>query len=645
MITLSDIYVQYGNRILLDRVTLVIGDKDKLGLVGRNGAGKSTLLKIIARYQRADEGNISIPSDRTIGFLHQEMNIPKGKSVMDETLTAFEEVRKIERRLAFINKEMEERTDYESEAYSKILEEFSTLNDRFLFLGGDRMEAQAEMVLKGLGFAQADFTRLTDEFSGGWQMRIELAKMLLAQPDYLLLDEPTNHLDIESIIWLEQFLQTYPGAVVVISHDKEFLDNVTTRTVEVELGKLFDYKAPYSKYVELRAERREKLGAAYANQQKVIAQRERTINRFMAKATKTKLAQSMQKQLDKMDRIEVDEADTKAMVLRFPPAPRSGAIVVEGQKISKSYGQLKVLEKINLKLDRGDRVAFVGQNGQGKTTLAKILINEIPATGGEVKLGHNVSVGYYAQNQSEALQGDLTLLQTLENVSPPEMRPRLRNVLGAFLFSGEDVDKKVSVLSGGERARLAMAALLLRPFNLLVLDEPTNHLDIISKDVLKQALLDYDGTLIVVSHDREFLAGLTDRTIEFRDKKLYNHLGDVNFFLEKRKMDNMREVELSKSNNTGANQGAEDGEEAPKVELSYEERKKLTRSVSNAEKKVDRLESEIAKLEKQMADPDFFQKSDAQKTIDKHRQLQQDLEAAMEEWEEAQSKLDEAGIG
>lgn len=645
MITLSDIYVQYGNRILLDRVTLVIGDKDKVGLVGRNGAGKSTLLKIIARYQRADEGNISIPSDRTIGFLHQEMNIPKGKSVMDETLTAFEEVRKIERRLAFINKEMEERTDYESEAYSKILEEFSTLNDRFLFLGGDRMEAQAEMVLKGLGFAQADFTRLTDEFSGGWQMRIELAKMLLAQPDYLLLDEPTNHLDIESIIWLEQFLQTYPGAVVVISHDKEFLDNVTTRTVEVELGKLFDYKAPYSKYVELRAERREKLGAAYANQQKVIAQRERTINRFMAKATKTKLAQSMQKQLDKMDRIEVDEADTKAMVLRFPPAPRSGAIVVEGQKISKSYGQLKVLEKINLKLDRGDRVAFVGQNGQGKTTLAKILINEIPATGGEVKLGHNVSVGYYAQNQSEALQGDLTLLQTLENVSPPEMRPRLRNVLGAFLFSGEDVDKKVSVLSGGERARLAMAALLLRPFNLLVLDEPTNHLDIISKDVLKQALLDYDGTLIVVSHDREFLAGLTDRTIEFRDKKLYNHLGDVNFFLEKRKMDNMREVELSKSNNIGTNQGTEDGEEAPKVELSYEERKKLTRSVSNAEKKVDRLESEIAKLEKQMADPDFFQKSDAQKTIDKHRQLQQDLEAAMEEWEEAQSKLDEAGIG
>lgn len=641
MITLSDIYVQYGNRILLDHVTVVIGDKDKVGLVGRNGAGKSTLLKIIARYQRPDEGNISIPSDRTIGFLHQEMNIPKGKSVMQETLTAFAEARKIEKRIAELNREMEERTDYESAAYAKIVEDFSTLNDRFLFLGGDRMEAQAEMVLKGLGFAQADFQRLTDEFSGGWQMRIELAKMLLAQPDYLLLDEPTNHLDIESIIWLEQFLQTYPGSVVVISHDKEFLDNVTKRTVEVEQGKLFDYKAPYSQYVELREERREKLGAAYNNQQKVIAQRERTINRFMAKATKTKLAQSMQKQLDKMERIELDEADTKAMVLRFPPAPRSGAIVVEGQQISKAYGQLRVLDQINLKLDRGDRVAFVGQNGQGKTTLAKILINEIPASDGDVKLGHNVSVGYYAQNQSEALQGDLTLLQTLENSSPPEMRTRLRNVLGAFLFSGEDVDKKVSVLSGGERARLALAALLLRPFNLLVLDEPTNHLDIISKDVLKQALLDYDGTLIVVSHDREFLAGLTDRTIEFRDRQLYNHLGDVNFFLEKRKMDNMREVELSKSNNTASAKVA-DGK--PKIELSYEERKKLTRAVSNAEKKIDRIEGEIAKLEGLMSDPEFYQKPDSADTIKKHQELKADLDVAMEDWEAAQEKLDEAGL-
>ena len=642
MITLSDIYVQYGNRILLDRVTLVIGDKDKIGLVGRNGAGKSTLLKIIASYQKADEGTLSIPSDRTIGFLHQEMNIPQGKSVMEETLSAFEEVRKIEIRLAEINKEMTVRTDYESDSYLKMLEDFSTLNDRFLFLGGDRMQAQAEMVLKGLGFAQGDFTRLTDEFSGGWKMRIELAKMLLAQPDYLLLDEPTNHLDIESIIWLEEFLQTYPGAVVVISHDKQFLDNVTLRTVEVELGKLFDYKAHYSKYVELRDERREKLGSAYANQQKVIAQREKTINRFMAKATKTKLAQSMQKQLDKMERVEIDEADTKAMVLRFPPAPRSGTVVVDSHNISKQYGKLKVLDNISLKLDRGDRVAFVGQNGQGKTTLAKILIDEIPATGGEIKLGHNVSVGYYAQNQSEALKGDLTLLETLENSSPPEMRTRLRNVLGAFLFSGEDADKKVSVLSGGERARLALAALLLRPFNLLVLDEPTNHLDIISKDVLKQALMEYDGTLIVVSHDREFLADLTERTIEFRDHHLHNHLGDINFFLEKRQMANMREVELSKSNNTAWEEEAATKNSQSKVELSYEERKKLTRALSNAEKKVERLEEEIEKLETIMSDPNFYTQSDAEKKIALHQQKKEELTVAMEEWEEAQMNMDEA---
>ncbi|WP_020534209.1 ABC-F family ATP-binding cassette domain-containing protein [Lewinella cohaerens] len=641
MITLSDIYVQYGNRILLDRVTLVIGDKDKIGLVGRNGAGKSTLLKIIAGYQRSDEGTLSIPSDRTIGFLHQEMNIPQGKSVMEETLSAFAEVRKIEARLAEINKEMAVRTDYETDSYLKMLEDFSTLNDRFLFLGGDRMQAQAEMVLKGLGFAQGDFIRLTDEFSGGWKMRIELAKMLLAQPDYLLLDEPTNHLDIESIIWLEDFLQTYPGSVVVISHDKQFLDNVTKRTVEVELGKLYDYKAHYSKYIELREERREKLGSAYANQQKVIAQREKTINRFMAKATKTKLAQSMQKQLDKMERVEIDEADTKAMVLRFPPAPRSGTVVVDGKGISKKYGKLKVLDNISLKLDRGDRVAFVGQNGQGKTTLAKILIDEIPATGGDIKLGHNVSIGYYAQNQSEALKGDLTLLETLENSSPPEMRTKLRSVLGAFLFSGEDVDKKVSVLSGGERARLALAALLLRPFNLLVLDEPTNHLDIISKDVLKQALIEYDGTLIVVSHDREFLADLTDRTIEFRDHHLHNHLGDINFFLEKRQMANMREVELSKSNNTGlAEEATASGQ--PKVELSYEERKKLTRALSNAEKKVERLENDIEKLETLMSDPDFYSQSDAQDKIALHQKKKDELTVAMEEWEEAQMNMDEA---
>ncbi|MCB0636732.1 MAG: ABC-F family ATP-binding cassette domain-containing protein [Lewinella sp.] len=636
MITASDIYVQYGERILLDRITLVIGDRDRVGLVGRNGAGKSTLLKIIAGYQRPDEGTISRPGSTTLGFLHQDMVLPQGRTVMDETLTAFADVRQMERRLAELNEEMTERTDYESESYHKLIEDFTHLNDRFHVLGGDRMEAEAERVLKGLGFKSGDFGRLTTEFSGGWQMRIELAKMLLQRPDYLLLDEPTNHLDIESIIWLESFLQDYSGAVIVISHDKTFLDNVTERTIEVELGKAYDYKAPYSKYVELREERREKLQATYENQQKVIAQREKTINRFMAKATKTKMAQSMQKQLDKMERVEIDAQDTAAMNLRFPPAPRSGAIVVEGHRIVKRYDKLLVLDGVDVKIERGQRVAFVGQNGQGKTTLAKILINELNASSGEVTLGHNAQIGYYAQNQSESLQPGLTVLQTLENGCPPELRPRLRGILGAFLFSGEDVDKKVSVLSGGERARLALAALLLRPFNLLVLDEPTNHLDIISKDVLKQALLDYDGALIVVSHDREFLSSLTDRTIEFRDHQLFEYLGDVNFFLEKRQLNDMRAVEMSSKQSTPQVQ-------APIVELSYEERKRLTRAVSNAEKKIERLEADIAKLEAKMTAADFYQSNDAQSIIDRHEACQRELEAAMEEWETAHLQLESAG--
>ncbi len=546
MITVANVFVKYGDRILLDKINLVIQNNDKVGLVGRNGAGKSTILKIIAGEIRPDEGSIARSKDRTLGFLHQEMFLPKGKTVIQEALTAFEEAIAIEKRIEAVNREMSMRTDYQSDAYTRLIEEFTELNDRFSILGGATMRAEAERVLKGLGFRDTDMDRLTDEFSGGWQMRIELAKLLLQKPDYLLLDEPTNHLDIESIIWLEEFLKTYPGAVIVISHDKQFLNAVTRRTIEIELGKIFDYKAAYTKFMQLRKERRELQQAAFNNQQKVIAQKERTITRFMAKASKTKMAQSMQKQLDKMERVEIDSEDTSSINLRFPPAPRSGQIVVEGKNIKKQYGALKVLEGVDLKLDRSDRVAFVGQNGQGKTTLAKILVGVEPSTEGEIKLGHNVSLGYYAQNQSATLQPNLTLLQTMENASPPEMRTRLRKILGAFLFSGEDVDKKVSVLSGGERARLALACMLLKPFNLLVLDEPTNHLDIISKDVLKQSLMEYEGTLIVVSHDRDFLEGLTTRTIEFRDKKLYEHIGDVNAFLEKRKMDNMRQVELQK---------------------------------------------------------------------------------------------------
>ncbi len=638
MITVTDIFVKYGDRVLLDHINLVITERDKVGLVGRNGAGKSTLLKIIAGDVGTDGGHVTRPSESTLGFLHQEMSLPKGKTVKDEALGAFGDVKALEQQIEDLNNEIAERTDYESDSYTKLLEDFSEANDRFLLLGGGSMEAEAEKVLKGLGFKTSDMNRLTDEFSGGWQMRVELAKMLLQKPDYLLLDEPTNHLDIESIIWLEGFLKDYPGAVIIISHDKQFLDNTTRRTVEVELGRIYDYKARYSDYIALRKERRGKMQAAFDNQQKVIAQKERTINRFMAKATKTKMAQSMKKQLDKIERIEIAAEDTEGMSLRFPPAPRSGQIVMEAKALEKSYGQLKVLDKVDLKLDRGDRIAFVGQNGQGKTTLAKIMIRELDRTGGELTPGHNVQIGYYAQNQSDTLKSNLTLLETMEEASPPEMRTSLRNILGAFLFSGEDAEKKVSVLSGGERARLAMACLLLKPFNLLVLDEPTNHLDIISKDILKKALLDYDGTLVVVSHDRDFLGGLTNRTVEFRDKKLFNHIGDVNAFLEKRALDNMREVELS----TKKAARAEEAAASPAIELSYEEKKRLTRAVQNAERKIERLEKDINKIELEMADASFYQSPKAEATMEKYKAKKKDLEHAMVEWEQAQEEFDSA---
>lgn len=643
MITASNIYLQYGGRILFNNINVVIGERDKVGLVGRNGAGKSTFLKIIASDINPDEGNVQRPTNSTLGFLHQEMNLPTGKTVMEETLTAFDELRKLEARIAEMHRELETRTDYESDDYMKFLEDFATANDRFHLLGGGNMEAEAEKVLKGLGFKQSDFNRQTKEFSGGWQMRIELAKMLLQQPDFLLLDEPTNHLDIESIIWLEGFLKDYPGAVVTISHDKQFLDNVTNRTVEIELGKAFDYKASYSKYVELRKERREKLQSSYENQQKMIAQKERTINRFMAKATKTSMAQSMKKQLDKVERIEIDEEDTAGMVLHFLPPPRSGQVVVEGKKVVKSYGNKLVLNDVDIKVDRGDRIAFVGQNGQGKTTLAKMIVNQIPLTDGELTHGHNVSIGYYAQNQADVLDPKMTLLETMEAASPPEMRTKLRNILGAFLFSGEDVDKKVFVLSGGERARLALACMLLRPFNLLVLDEPTNHLDIISKDILKQALQSYEGTMIVVSHDREFLSGLTNRTIEFRDRQLFDHIGDVNAFLEKRAMTDMRQVEMSTKNGKAyANSEPAPAPEPKKPELSFDERKRLQRAISSAERAVEKLETEIADMEAKMANPSFYDQPDASKIMEQHGQKKKALDEAMEAWEEAQMELEEA---
>ncbi|MFM7091201.1 MAG: ABC-F family ATP-binding cassette domain-containing protein [Bacteroidota bacterium] len=635
MINLSNIYVQYGDRILLNKINLVIGEKDKIGLVGRNGAGKSTLLKIIAGELSPHEGNIARPSASTLGYLHQDMEIPLGKSVLEETLTAFEEVRDLEIRLNKINEEMSHRTDYESDAYFKLLEDFSYVNDRFHYLGGDSMQADAERVLKGLGFKPSDMNRLTDEFSGGWKMRVELAKMLLKRPDYLLLDEPTNHLDIESIIWLENFLIGNAGALILISHDREFLNKVTSRTVEVELGTLQDYKASYSDYVLLREDRREKQKSAFENQQRVIADKERTITRFMAKSSKTKMAQSMQKQLNKIERIELDETDVSVMNIRFPPAPRSGQIALDVVGLSKSYGNLNILDNIHFRMDRGERISFVGQNGQGKTTLAKIIVNELTFSSGELVLGHNVKIGYYAQNQAETMTGSKTVLETMEDASPPDMRTKIRAILGAFLFSGSDADKKVSVLSGGERARLALACLLLNPFNLLVLDEPTNHLDMLSKDVLKKALMEYDGTLIVVSHDREFLQGLTSKTLEFRDKKLFEYLGDVNFFLEKRALQNMREVEK-------INVPVSEKVNVPII--SNEEKRRLQKNMQQSERKIQDLEKEISKMENEMAVPGYFERPDLPKLTEKYDSLKKQLENALSLWETTVLEMEEAGV-
>ncbi|MDP4710776.1 MAG: ABC-F family ATP-binding cassette domain-containing protein [Saprospiraceae bacterium] len=633
MLTATDISIKYGERVLLDHLNFVIKDKDRVGLVGRNGAGKSTLLKVIAGNISPDTGKVARPGSSSLAFLHQEIELPKGRTVKEEAMTAFNEVRELEQRLEVLHEAMATRTDYDSDSYIDMLDEFAHLNDRFLLIGGTEIEPATERVLKGLGFKSSDLNRRTEEFSGGWQMRVELAKMLLGQPDYLLLDEPTNHLDIESILWLESFLKDYHGAIITISHDRQFLDTVTNRTLEIELGKMHEYKASYSKYVLLRKERREMLQASFDNQQRVIAQKEKTINRFMAKASKTKMAQSMQKQLNKMERVEMDQEDVAAMNIRFPQAPRSGQVVVEAQEVVKKYGDALILDAIDLKIERGERLAFVGQNGQGKTTLAKILIRELSETSGTIKLGHNVQIGYYAQNQSESLHPHLTLLETMESMSPPEMRTQLRGILGAFMFSGADTDKKVSVLSGGERARLAMACLLLRPFNLLVLDEPTNHLDMLSKDVLKRALQEYDGAMIVVSHDREFLAGLTDKTIEFRDRRLYEYLGDVNYFLDKRALDNMRAVELMDKPN-GTKSAA-----TPQPELNNEEKKKLQRVVQQAEKKIDRIEEEIKVFEKKMAQPDFYQLPDVDAQLKYYQGKKAELDQVMEEWANAQEAL------
>ena len=640
MISVTNLTVQYGNRILFDNVNFKVDVRDRIGLVGRNGAGKSTLLKIIAGFQSGDEGTVTIPNNATLGFLHQDLQLPKGKTVLEEALTAFAEAKKIEKRIEQINIELGERTDYESDSYLQLVTDLADATDRFQLLGGNKAEAEAERILSGLGFKSSDMNRLTDEFSGGWKMRVELAKILLRQPDYMLLDEPTNHLDIESIIWLERFLKDYSGAIITISHDKTFLDGITNRTVEIELGKVYDYKAAYSKYRVMRVERKALQEAAFKNQQKIIAEKERTISRFMAKANKTKMAQSMQKQLDKMERITLESEDTAAMKITFPPAPRSGQVVVSVNKLTKKYDALTVLNEVDFEMNRGDRVAFVGQNGQGKTTLSKIIAQVESISGGECKLGYNVEIGYYAQNQAEAMFPNSTVLQTMEGIAPESMRTKVRSILGAFMFSGEDVDKKVKVLSGGERARLSLACLLLKPFNLLILDEPTNHLDMISKEVLKQALNQYEGSLIVVSHDRDFLQGLTNKTLEFRDQKLHHYIGDVYAFLEKRAVDDMRDVEKK-------TQAIISTKVEKKTKLTYEEqkalqreRRRLEKGVEKAERRIEKLENSIREIELKMAKPEFYGSPDEAEVIEKYQKAKQQLEETMENWENAQFDLE-----
>ena len=539
MLNIHNLSVSFSGEYLFEEISFKLISGDRVGLIGKNGAGKSTLLKLLSKEMELDSGSIAFEKDVKTGFLKQDIDFDKGRSVLDEAYQAFEEIKKIEKKQNQINRELEERTDYESESYLELINELGETSDRYELIGGYNYQGQTEKILQGLGFKREDFDKKTDTFSGGWRMRIELAKLLLQNNDLLLLDEPTNHLDIESIIWLEQFLKTFPGAVVIVSHDKMFLNNVTNRTIEISLGRIYDFNKPYSKYLVLRNEIKEQQISAQKNQDKQIQQTERLIEKFRAKASKASMAQSLIKKIDKIERIKVDKDDNSVMKLRFPISIRPGKVVAEIEGLSKSYESNQVLSNIDLLIERESKIAFVGQNGQGKSTLAKIIVGDINGSG-LMKLGHNVQIGYFAQNQAEYLDGSKTVLDTMIDVANEKNRSKVRDILGSFLFQGDDVEKFVRVLSGGERNRLALAKMLLQPLNVLVMDEPTNHLDIKSKNVLKQALQNFDGTLIVVSHDRDFLQGLTNKVYEFKNQKIKEHLGDIDYYLEQRKVDDFR---------------------------------------------------------------------------------------------------------
>jgi ATP-binding cassette, subfamily F, member 3 len=639
MISINQLTVQFSGIDLFKDITFLINPKDKIGLVGKNGAGKSTMLKVLLGEIEPSGGSISIAKDVSIGYLPQQMVLQSGRTVMQEALTAFWKINQLNDKINRLSSEIISRTDYESDSYMKLIEDMSVAGELLAMEGGGSEEGGAEQALLGLGFERTDFDRQTTEFSGGWRMRIELAKILLQKPSVMLLDEPTNHLDIESIQWLENFMKAYSGALVLISHDRAFLDAITTRTVEISLGKIYDYKASYSRYLDLRAERIAQQTAAYENQQKLIGDTEQFINRFRYQATKANQVQSRIKQLDKIDRIEIDHEDSSSIHFRFPAAPRSGKVVIEAKGCSKSYGDNLILENVEVIVERGQKVAFLGRNGEGKSTFSKMIMGQI-GYDGELVLGHNVKIGYFAQNQDELLAPDKTVFQTLDDIAAGEARKKVRDILGSFLFSGEDVDKKVKVLSGGERNRLAMAKLLLEPYNLLLLDEPTNHLDIRSKDILKQAIAQYDGTVVLVSHDRDFLDGLVSHVYEFKYKKVKEYLGGITEFLEKKKIDSITAIErkdkpLKTENKTG---------QAPKSKWAAQEKdrerdkeiKQLQNKLKKCEAEAEQAEAEMTKLKELLAIPENYRSE----LVNKFAESEKILEAAMEKWMEAQEEIE-----
>jgi len=642
MLTVNNLSIQFAGYFLFDEISFTIGKRDRIGLTGLNGTGKSSLLKAINGDIRPETGSIIKQPTETIGYLPQILKVDYNKTVFEEAYTAFETITKLQQKIADYEKQMENHPDYTSNAYANLLNDYTSAQEQFKNLEGHQAKEKLERVLKGLGFQQGDFKRPVKEMSGGWQMRIELAKILLKQPTYIFLDEPTNHLDIESIMWLEDFLKNYPGAVMLVSHDRAFLDNITNRTIEIDLGKIFDYKANYTKYLELRKERKEKLEASFKNQQKYIEHSEMLINKFRAKKNKAKFAQSLITKLERLERIEVDRSDSSAMSFRFQDPPRSGQLVVLAKNMSKSYGDLSVLENVNFEIERGEKVAFVGKNGMGKTTLAKIINNIIPYEG-EIKIGHNVDIGYFEQQQAEALDGNKTVFETIDDVATGDMRARVRGLLGAFLFSGDDVDKKVKVLSGGEKSRLAMAKLLLEPFNLLVLDEPTNHLDMRSKEILKNAMNHYTGTIIVVSHDRDFLEGLTTRVFEFSDKKVHQHIGDIYDFLKSKNMDSLNELGLKQKQSKPDKVDEDKATRIKNREAKKQAEKKqkaLQNKLNKTEKQVEALELQVKEKEEALAHPDLYKdKPLFDATVKEYDALKAELEKAMTLWESLMEEL------